>query len=188
MTPCFNLDTLYAPEASIWYHMAGGAMGTLAADVFDGTQWHLNVAGVVSGNQGSQWQEMRIDLREFAGETISIRFRGKTGDDFTSDISLDAFSLEETSGVSLNESAISGLTVYPNPSEGEFILENSTQQDKDLEVSITSVTGAQIMSLPFSENYGAGKMKIDLSAMPNGVYILTVTGTVQTKVVRLIKE
>ena len=38
-----------------------------------------------------QWKTQTIDLTPFVGERIILRFRGRTGDDFRSDIAIDDF-------------------------------------------------------------------------------------------------
>jgi hypothetical protein len=187
MTPCFNLNEVYGPEASIWYHMEGGDMGRLTADIFDGDRWYMDYAGVISGNQGTQWNELKFALDEFTGQTISIRFRAKTGNDFESDIALDDFSLVATSGVGLVETN-GHFKVYPNPSTGNFVLENKNNFDGNITVNINTVTGAEVYHAAFTENAGRGKMRISLSNLPAGIYMLNLTGDNTTEVIKLVKK
>lgn len=93
LSPCFFLANVSQPVFSFWYHMKGAHTGRLHVDIFDGTDWYYNITPTLSGEQGSDWQEIEIDLSAFANKVINIRFRGVTGDDFLTDIAIDNISL-----------------------------------------------------------------------------------------------
>ncbi|MCG8697022.1 MAG: choice-of-anchor J domain-containing protein, partial [Bacteroidales bacterium] len=89
ISPCFDLTQLTAPVFKFDYHMYGTDMGKLTVDVStDGWQtWDRLFRKV--GNQNDEWHTAEIDLGPYAGEIISIRFRGVTGAGYTSDIAID---------------------------------------------------------------------------------------------------
>lgn len=93
LSPCFNLSDASNPVFSFWYHMEGADMGKLYLDVFNGTMWYPNIIQPLIGNQGAGWKKMEVDLTAFIGQTISLRFRGETGNGPGSDIALDNISL-----------------------------------------------------------------------------------------------
>lgn len=95
MSPCIDLTTATSPLLDFWYHMNGANMGTLSVDIFDGSEWNYDVVPVISGNQGTSWKKQRVNLLPYAGGTITVRFRGKTGNDYTSDVSIDAINFFE---------------------------------------------------------------------------------------------
>jgi PKD repeat protein len=74
--------------------MNGANMGVLTVDIFDGSEWHLSVFRV-SGNQGNVWRSQILNLLDYTGKTIMLRFNGKTGNDFRADLSLDNINLYE---------------------------------------------------------------------------------------------
>ena len=76
--------------------MFGAVMGELHLDVFANGSWTNDVMAPISGNQGNQWLKRVIPLTAYAGEIISLRFRGITGADFTSDMAIDDINLIET--------------------------------------------------------------------------------------------
>ena len=177
LSPCLNLEEALSPKAYFSYHMLGSNMGKLNVDVYDGENWHLNVIPTISGNQGSAWNTASIDLWDYRGETVQIRFRGKTGDGFQSDLSLDNFRFVDSGSVGLNERALGqNLRLFPNPSTGVFNLEFRAQGPENLEVQIRDLRGRLIETLEFESRAGINRREIDLSSSPKGVYLLELTG------------
>mmetsp|Transcript_19924 Transcript_19924/g.25984 ORF Transcript_19924/g.25984 Transcript_19924/m.25984 type:complete len:257 (-) Transcript_19924:101-871(-) len=72
--------------------MYGVSMGTLEFETSsDGSAW--DTVWSKSGNQGTSWQLAQISIS--TSTTINyVRFAGTTGSDYTSDISIDDFSME----------------------------------------------------------------------------------------------
>ncbi len=95
MSPCIDLSSAVSPTMDFWYHMYGNDMGTLRIDIFNGERWDYDVIPKISGNKGTSWIKQRVNLLPYAGDTIVIRFRGKTGDDYQSDISIDDINIFE---------------------------------------------------------------------------------------------
>lgn len=89
VSPCIDLNATVKPMLSYWYSMYGAAMGSLHLDIFDGENWVLDVIPSISGNQGDTWHFQEVDLSDFVGKIINVRFRGITGNDWASDIALD---------------------------------------------------------------------------------------------------
>ncbi|MBL0342033.1 MAG: S8 family serine peptidase [Bacteroidetes bacterium] len=97
VSPCFDLTTALTPELKFWYHMYGATMGNLHVDVFANGVWQNDVIPLITGNQGTIWLEGTANLTPFIGGIINIRFRGNTGNDYTSDIAIDDIGVYETS-------------------------------------------------------------------------------------------
>ena len=92
ISPCYNLTNISSsaePKLSFAYHMYGADMGSLAVDVSSnlGSTW--TTLWTASGNQGNAWHTKTICLDAYANSTINIRFRGITGNGYTSDIAID---------------------------------------------------------------------------------------------------
>lgn len=87
-SPCIDLINATEPVLTFWYSMYGADMGTLYVDVFDGTDWDENVFSV-SGDHGSGWNFAEVDLSDFIGNIVNLRFRGRTGNDYRSDMAID---------------------------------------------------------------------------------------------------
>lgn len=189
-SPCIDLNGTYRPEASIWYHMNGtGHMGVLTVDVFDGKRWYLDAAGSpIAGHQGSQWQELKIDLSRFRDNTIVLRFRAKTGSSFRSDISIDDFSIYDLSGVGLSELAQAEFRVYPNPYRDNFFIElNEDINPENTEIRVSNLAGQTIWAGAFENNAGTRKMQIDLGSSASGLYLVEITSEGYKATTRLSK-
>lgn len=89
VSPCIDLGPAEEPVLSFWYNMYGADMGSLHVDVFDGQSWTLDVMSPITGNQGTQWLQRLVDLSDFNGQIVNVRFRGITGDAFRSDMAID---------------------------------------------------------------------------------------------------
>lgn len=88
----FDFTNNTDPQFSFYYHMFGADMGTLYLDVFDGI-WNNDVWSI-SGQQHNaedeDYTQAIVNLTSYAGlSNIIIRFRGETGANFTSDMTID---------------------------------------------------------------------------------------------------
>jgi len=93
LSPWIDLTSLSAPGLNFWYHMYGNSMGTLHLDINDGTGWDNDV-WTQTGDQGDMWYEVLINLAAYS-DSIQVRFRGVTGDNAYSDMSIDDFVIDE---------------------------------------------------------------------------------------------
>ena len=89
-SPCISLGRYRDAEAYVRKTYVGASMGELHVDLFDGLNWINDIRPMISGDQGTSWQRDTVDLSPWAGSTVLIRFRGITGNGFTSDLALDA--------------------------------------------------------------------------------------------------
>ena len=67
--------------------MFGATMGTL--DVFVNTTMYC-----ATGDMGDQWNIANIDLSTYVGTDVTIVISGTAGSSFTSDMAIDAISLD----------------------------------------------------------------------------------------------
>ncbi|MEO9532593.1 MAG: T9SS type A sorting domain-containing protein [Crocinitomicaceae bacterium] len=74
------------------------------------------------------------------------------------------------------------ISIYPNPSQGEFIIQGDTFETVQLD--ILDVSGKSIYS---QNNYGLGEA-VNLSDLRQGIYIIAISIADQTDYYRLIKE
>lgn len=95
-SPCFDFAYVDHPQISFWYHMDGGAMGTLHLQVSidSGLTWSPPI-WALSGPQGPAWTEAIVDLTAYAGMNVKLRFEGITGPGDHSDMAIDDVSLFE---------------------------------------------------------------------------------------------
>jgi PKD repeat protein len=97
ISPCIDLSSAASPQMIFWYNMNGAAMGELRVDIYTQGSWTNDVIPAISGNQGTQWIQAVVNMTPWSGEIVNIRFRAKTGNNFTSDIALDDINIVESS-------------------------------------------------------------------------------------------
>ena len=95
-SPCFDFP-IGAPEASFHYQMTGNSVGTIRLEAReDGSQTWTEVWSQ-SGDQGAAWIEAVVDLSQYSGDTVQLRFIGTTNTSWQGDIAIDAFNITTTS-------------------------------------------------------------------------------------------
>ncbi len=155
----FDFSNNGYPVLSFWYHMYGQTMGTLSIDVYSHTNssW-TNDFFSISGDQGNQWLEQQVDLTVFVGQTVHIRFRGHTGDNYYSDICIDDVSM---------------LNMIPPDDDlaALTIVGNATPR-----VGITSTYTVTVRNIGFND-----QSTYDVKLMENGNELATVTGQAITQ-------
>lgn len=122
ITPCYDLTTAIVPKLSFWFHMYGNNMGSLKLDVFVDSSWHTDIMTPLVGNKGNSWIEQKVDLSNYKGKMVKLRFRGITGSDYLSDIALDDIIVTDTVVADFTTAQNSGQTVdFTNQSAGSGI-------------------------------------------------------------------
>lgn len=88
-----------------------------------------------------------------------------------------------TSDVSGFQSNNTPIRVYPNPSQGIFLIDYLW--NGDFIVSISDINGAEVMTATGSS---AAPLKIDLSALPSGIYFAAIRSDVTAFVQKLVRQ
>ncbi|WP_224488683.1 reprolysin-like metallopeptidase [Robertkochia flava] len=76
--------------------------------------------------------------------------------------------------------------VYPNPVNTNLFI-HTMEQNTTLELNIYSVTGQRIWNQSAVTN-ATGKAEVNVSELPNGVYLLEIDGTSTNKTIKLVKR
>ncbi len=92
-SPCISLDTMTNSELAFAYHMSGSTMGTMSVEIFNGYNW--NQVWTKTGDQDTLWQEAAVDISNYDGDTVKIRFIGITGSNYESDMAIDGVQIRE---------------------------------------------------------------------------------------------
>ncbi len=87
LSPCISLANASAPQLTFNYHMYGSTINSLTVEIFNGQSWQSVFSK--SGNQGNAWNLETINLSNYIGDVIILRFTGTTGSSYTGDIALD---------------------------------------------------------------------------------------------------
>ncbi len=169
LSPCFDLTGATSPELSFWYHMEGTDMGVLRLDVLaDGGEVN-NIMTPLFGSNGSVWLEQKVDLSNFVGQKITLRFRVTTGGGWSSDLALDDVSIADLStGLGENKNDI--FSLYPNPSDGIFNIKFT--ETKTRRINVIDLQGRIVYS-EFNSNQNT---RLDLSNLSKGIYFIDIEG------------
>lgn len=82
---------------------------------------------------------------------------------------------------------LGNISVYPNPSEGKFILDIDLFNREEIEIEVFDLPGRRIWNSS-SKAYLKDRVEIDLNAANNGIYLLKVRVAGLTWIQKLIKE
>lgn len=130
----FSFEEGASPSLQFLYHMFGVAMGQLSVDVRVDGIWDLDVWSV-SGQQHASssdpWTLASVDLSAYAGESVTLRFRGVTGSSFESDIAIDAIEL-------------TGVAQYPEIVVRQPVATSLTDGSSQIDFGATVVGGTAI--------------------------------------------
>ena len=94
VSPLVDLTALTTPALTFNYHMFGGQIGTLDVLV-NGTTNIWSLTGEQQASATTPWELAIVDLAAYAGQTISVTFRGTSAGTFEGDISIDNVSFTE---------------------------------------------------------------------------------------------
>lgn len=185
MLPCIDLTVFSTPTFSFAYHMYGTDMGELHLDVYSNGAW-TNDVWVQTGNQGNTWQLATVALNAYAGQVILMRFRGITGTNFTSDMAIDAIRLEDPTALG-NTTSFTGLSVFPNPTEGVATVNISGLTESVVTADVYDVGGRLVRSAQHSVSGTATQFQVDLNGLATGTYFLKVHSGEMEETVRITK-
>lgn len=87
-----------------------------------------------------------------------------------------------TTGIKTNNSEISNLSIYPNPSNGELNLALGNLNSKSIKIDVYTIVDRLVHSSSQETTY----TKIDLSHLQNGTYFIKVSTNDQTSTKKLI--
>ncbi|TYB77049.1 M4 family metallopeptidase [Bizionia myxarmorum] len=163
---------------------AGNDNPMAAQDAFSGTD---------GGSNSGSWGRSTVNLSELNGFSAgsNIKFRFEMGTDgcngrigwYVDDISIYncsyALSVEDFTALE------NSLKVYPNPSNGQFTLQNVNNLNL-IKADIIDINGRLVKSVNLSQSQN--KTTIDISAVASGLYFMKVYSQNANTVIKLIKE
>jgi hypothetical protein len=171
VSQCIDLSTATNPMLQFSYHMYGNNLGSLHVDVHDGSVWNLDVVPAIVGDQGNQWLDQQVDLFPYVGSTIVLRLRGITGNDWSSDIALDAILVSDSLINGINDNnANAQVRLFPNPTNGQLKLTFEGDLQGAAQIEVYDARGA----LVGIDRIGAmvGQVDLDYAALEVGIYTL----------------
>jgi len=78
------------------------------------------------------------------------------------------------------------MSIYPNPSKGQFTIESNSTEIRQLDMSIMNSTGKLIKRKSITNNAGTFKENIDLSTFPKGIYFIKLSNGTNEKSIKVV--
>lgn len=106
ITPCIDLGGMNFPHLEFWQwnfnNNSGNIETLLHVDLEVNGTWVQDVIPSLGSQQVAEWQKVEVNLTDYAGQTIRVRFRmEETGGGFSHDIAIDDVSITEGLGTDL---------------------------------------------------------------------------------------
>ncbi len=88
--------------------------------------------------------------------------------------SLYTYDPSGTIGVKEVASETKNFTLYPNPNNGEYVISFISKETEALTYKVSNIIGQQVKIGIYKSQYGDNNLKINMSDLTNGVYILNI--------------
>lgn len=105
---------------------------------------------------------------------------GNCSDVFTSTVNASGVGVEDI------QPALQAIRIYPNPTAANSTLEVTLNENKDVTVIITDITGKQHFNFTQELNSGLNLVQLNTSELAGGIYFVTINDSVVNKVVKLV--
>lgn len=182
-----GMKTIYASSAS--------AIATFTSTVQNATSTGQVVDFDASGSQGAATYSWNFgDGNTGTGAVTSHTYAADGTYTVTLTITGPCGSKTSTStvtivGIGIEENAITeSLKVYPNPTNGVVSISFDTDDSEDVTFRITDMAGKEVWRRVDKNVNGTFKGEIDITKLPNGVYMLEVSSNQISANQRLIKR
>ncbi len=181
-SPCFDLSSATSATFSFAYHMFGAAdMGSIAVEASsnDGASW--TSIWSQTGNQGNSWNTVTLNISQYTGGALKLRFNRVTGSTWQADIAIDDISITSDSTVS-STAAVQNkvkLIIYPNPVTEAINISPAINKSANFE--IRNFLGQLIKQ-------GTVINTIDVNSLKSGAYFLRIITDNKVLSSRFIKQ
>jgi hypothetical protein len=195
LSTCIDLTSDSLAYLDFMYHMYGAGTGNLYVDVVSNGVWSRidSIVGPQQFAHNDPWSKRIINLNQFAGNVIRVRFTAieSTNTSISDEgaISIDDVRISNSFPVSINEiSTSNSFQLFPNPTNGEFILRGKGSATSELTISLVDLNGRLIESRTVDPISNSINERFDLSNQANGVYLISIQSEGQIEVKKLVKN
>ena len=143
-------------------------MGDLYLDIsVDGT-WENDVLHL-SGNKGDTWFEQKVDLNNYKGERVILRFRAITGSGWASDICIDDFKVDGQ--IAIDNGAMTKPLSFDLTYFGSRIHYMMPVNKNQVNIALYNLQGKLVKTL-VNGSINAGYYSIPLHNFATGLYLV----------------
>lgn len=136
----------------------------------------------------AEWRNERIDLTAHKGKELLFRFVGTN--DNGNNLYLDNINvmLKDATPLGLSNLEKEQYVIYPNPSNGKYVLRTNLDRSAQLFYAIKDLNGKTITKSRLNLTSGVTHSAIDITYLPSGMYTLQLFDGKKTTVIRLTKN
>jgi hypothetical protein len=171
-----SLNTFPVNEVNVYFsYDCGGVWRTLGSL----TNVQVASAGIYITNfkpTSDEWNDTVMTNNQLKNDNIKFKFEYVTNG-IANNFYLDNIEIGEAATLMLPNSTIaSRVSIYPNPTDGKTFIELNNLANKQIEVKLVNILGAEIMHLFSGEIVSNYYMinDIDLSHLETGIYFVKV--------------
>ena len=171
-----SLNTFPVNEVNVYYSNDCGEIWRVLGSL---TNVQVANAGLYINNfrpTTSQWNDTIMTKTQLKNDNIKFKFEYVTNGN-ANNFYLDNIIIGEESDLMLVKNiSYSRLSIYPNPSDGKTFIELNNLANKEVDVKLVNILGAEIMDLfrgDIVSNYYMIN-NIDLSHLETGIYFVKV--------------
>lgn len=125
---------------------------------------------------GWPWSEYEMDLpQEWLVKDIQIGLFYDDTNEHGWGAGVDDFQLYVNTSSVFDQELASALTVYPNPSDGQFEISLELPAAREIKLKVLDITGSEVYSRDLGRVFGRQVEPIDLSQAAKGVYTLVIS-------------
>ncbi|WP_430408407.1 immunoglobulin-like domain-containing protein [Kordia sp.] len=198
-SPCYDLTDELNASFSFSYHMFGSTdMGTIALEASKDNGLSWTAIWAASGNKGNQWLTANVDLSDYIGGSVQLRFNRVTGGTWQADVAIDNINLntttlprqeatntkDDTTTVSEDGNEVletkNTLTVFPNPVKGSIL---------NIKLDFGAVISYRIINVYGQEvSKGEEATQLNVSKLRSGVYFIEIFDGNKTLTKKFMKQ
>ncbi|MDC8005111.1 T9SS type A sorting domain-containing protein [Aureisphaera galaxeae] len=193
--PCVEAAMLSDAQLMFDYHAYGSSISDASlkvqASTIHGVWFDLYTTPFPLTSQ-NVWISASVDLSNY-NQDLKLRFVGKTGASYRSDLAIDNIEIVQTQQASVATTPIltigegkslSEIAVYPNPTSGMVFME-STSLERIIKAELLDMQGRTLKTILVND----GKGSIDISSFGSATYLLKISTESNGEIIkRIIKR
>ena len=184
VSPCIEINQSNL-QFEFSYHMFGENMGELHVDIQTDEGFKNDVTPALIGqaqlNAEDDYLTNTINLSEYSGQTIKIRFRAIRGKGWDADIAIDNIIIKENPSIPIQSKSNLQVKAYPNPMKGNTLYIKSDDLIGSTYYRVSNLVGQVFMEGTLSKN------QINFGKLNKGSYLLTLQNGSSTVLKKIIK-
>lgn len=163
---------------------ASADCGATYTTVYEKSNLDLSTIGgyttsIWTPSSASNWRNEQIDLSDFEGGVVTLRFinvNGYGNSTFIDNINVEAGIL------GVNDVTVNDIVMYPNPAKNEVFIKTSTLLN-DVTITLTNSLGQRILTINEDAFEGSNQARLNTSSYASGLYFVTIKSgnTITTK-------